>query len=40
MTICDCSECSCWMPAWIEDGESRCFDCASGKHNRLDDDPE
>ena len=39
MIICDCPECACWMPAWVEDSDTRCYDCATGKHNRLDDDP-
>lgn len=35
MTVCDCSECVCWMPTWREGGESRCYQCATGDHRSL-----
>jgi len=36
MILCDCPACPCWFPAWETGGESRCFDCSSGKHNWLE----
>lgn len=36
MTICDCADCTCWMPAWPLNGEGRCYDCVNGHHHRLE----
>lgn len=39
MTICDCQECTCWMPVFI-DGETVCYSCTLGIHQPKEKDDE